>query len=84
MNLPTHLLALAQSTFVTINLSDFVASLLYSFVGIVIFCLTFVVVDKLTPYDLWKELVESKNTALAMVVAGLGLGVCLIIAAAIH
>ena len=84
MNLPTHLPALAQATFVTINLSDFVASLLYSFVGIVIFCLTFVVVDKLTPYDLWKELVESKNIALALVVAGLGLGICIIIAASIH
>jgi len=47
MNLPLHLLATAQSIFVTINLSDFVASLLYSFVGIVIFCLTFVVVDRI-------------------------------------
>ena len=84
MNSPTDFLALAQSTFVTINLSDFVASLLYSFIGIGIFCLAFMIIDKLTPYDLWKELVEQKNLALAMVVAGLGLGVCLIIAAAIH
>ena len=42
-----------------------------AFIGIVVFCLTFIVVDKLTPYDLWKELVETKNTALAIVV-GLG------------
>jgi uncharacterized membrane protein YjfL (UPF0719 family) len=67
-----------------INLADFAASLLYSFLGIAIFCLTFIVIDKLTPYDLWKEIVEHKNTALGMVVAGLCLGVCLIIAAAIH
>lgn len=69
---------------VFVNLSGFVASLLYSFVGIGIFCLAFMVIDKLTPYDLWKELVEQKNMALAVVVAGLGLGVCVIIAAAIH
>ena len=64
--------------------TDLFASLLYSFLGIAIFCLAFIVIDKLTPYDLWQELVEKKNTALAMVVAGLGLGVCLIIAASIH
>ncbi|MDB6077905.1 MAG: hypothetical protein JWO82_1652 [Akkermansiaceae bacterium] len=67
-----------------INLRDVVASLLYSIIGIVIFCLAFIIVDKLTPYDLWRELIEKKNLALALVVAGLGLGLCIIIAASIH
>ena len=67
-----------------INLHDLVASLLYSIIGIVIFCLAFIIVDKLTPYDLWKELIEKNNLPLALVVAGLGLGVCIIIAASIH
>lgn len=67
-----------------VNLKDVVASLLYSGIGIVIFCLAFIIVDKLTPYDLWKELIEKKNTALALVVAGIGVGICLIIAASIH
>jgi putative membrane protein len=67
-----------------VNLKDVVASLLYSGIGIVIFCLSFIIVDKLTPYDLWKELIEKKNTALALVVAGIGVGICLIIAASIH
>jgi uncharacterized membrane protein YjfL (UPF0719 family) len=67
-----------------INVKDLIASLLYSFIGIVIFCLAFIFVDKLTPYDLWKELIEKKNLALALVVAGLGVGVCIIIAASIH
>jgi putative membrane protein len=63
---------------------DIVASLLYSGIGIAVFCVTFLVVDKLTPYDLWREIVEKQNRALALVVAGIGLGICLIIAAAIH
>lgn len=67
-----------------INLKDVVSSLLYSIIGIVTFCLSFIIVDKLTPYDLWKELVEAKNLSLAIVVAGVGLGICIIIAAAIH
>jgi len=67
-----------------INPADVAASLLYSIIGIVVFCTAFIVVDKLTPYDLWKELVEKQNTALALVIAGVGLGLCLIIAASIH
>jgi len=41
-------------------------------------------VDKLTHYDLWKQLVEEKNVALAIVVGSAALGICLIIASAIH
>ncbi|MFD0892662.1 DUF350 domain-containing protein [Luteolibacter ambystomatis] len=67
-----------------INLKDVVASLLYSIIGIIIFCVSFIIVDKLTPYDLWKELIEQKNLPLAIVVAGVGLGLCIIIAASIH
>ena len=67
-----------------VNFKDVVASLLYSGIGIVTFCAAFIIVDKLTPYDLWRELIEKKNTALALVVAGIAVGICLIIAAAIH
>ncbi len=40
--------------------------------------------DKITPYDLWKEIVHEKNVALAIVVGSVALGICLIIASAIH
>ena len=66
------------------NLQAILASILYALIGVAIFCVTFVTVDKLTPYNLWKELVENKNTALAIVVGFVGLGICVIIAAAIH
>ncbi|MEA3208321.1 MAG: hypothetical protein QOE70_1378 [Chthoniobacter sp.] len=59
-------------------------SIIYAVLGIVIFVAGFILVDKLTPYDLWKELVEKKNTALALVVGCTALGICIIIAAAIH
>ncbi len=60
------------------------ASVLYAVIGIVVFALSFIIVDKITPYDLWKELVEKKNTALAIVVGMAALGICIIVAAAIH
>jgi putative membrane protein len=59
-------------------------SLVYSVLGLIVFCVGFVIIDRLTPYDLWKELVKEKNVALAIVVGAISLGLCIIIAAAIH
>jgi uncharacterized membrane protein YjfL (UPF0719 family) len=59
-------------------------SVIYAVLGIAIFIVGFIVVDKLTPYDLWKQLIEEKNVALAIVVGCATLGTCLIIASAIH
>lgn len=59
-------------------------SIIYSVLGLVVFCVGFILIDKLTPYDLWKELVKEKNIALAIVVGCVSLGLCIIIASAIH
>lgn len=59
-------------------------SLVYALIGVVIFWVCFIIVDKLTPYDLWAEIVEKHNKALAMVVAAMCLGISIIVAAAIH
>lgn len=59
-------------------------SLVYSVVGLLVFCLGFIFVDKLTPYNLWEQLVKEKNIALAIVVGCVSIGVCIIIAAAVH
>ena len=67
-----------------INWHDFVSSLLYSIVGVIVFVISFKVVDWITPYNLWKELIENKNQPLAIVVGAVGLGICIIIAAAMH
>ena len=44
-------------------------SLVYSIIGVIVFWVSFVIVDKFTPYELWKEIVERKNQPLAIVVA---------------
>jgi putative membrane protein len=59
-------------------------SIVYALLGVVIFVVVFFIVDLLTPYHLWQELVEKKNLALAVVLGCSALGICLIIAAAIH
>lgn len=59
------------------------AAAVYALLGILLFVLAFVVMDRLTPGTLWKELIEEHNTALAVVVGALSIGISIIIAAAI-
>ncbi|MGH8459937.1 MAG: DUF350 domain-containing protein, partial [Nevskiales bacterium] len=59
-------------------------SILFALIGVVIFWLSFVIIDKITPYKLWEELVEKQNMALGLVVAAMSLGISIIVAAAIH
>jgi uncharacterized membrane protein YjfL (UPF0719 family) len=66
------------------NINVIANSIIYAILGVAIFCIAFVLVDRLTPFNLWKELVEKQNTALAVVVGFAALGICVIVAAAIH
>ena len=59
-------------------------AVLYAVLGIIIFMGAFALIDKMTPYDLWAEIVEQKNVALAIMVGAMSIGVCIIIAAAVH
>jgi len=62
----------------------FLGSILYALIGVLIFWLCFWLIDKITPADLWREIVEKQNQALALVVAAMCLGISIIVAAAIH
>ena len=64
--------------------SAFIGSILFALIGVIIFWLCFIIIDKLTPYHLWQELVEKQNLALGVVVAAMCLGISIIVAAAIH
>ena len=67
-----------------IPLGNVVAALAYALIGILIFILSFVIIDKATPYHLWKEIVQEHNMALAILIGAMSIGICIIIAAAIH
>jgi putative membrane protein len=62
----------------------FFGSIVFAMIGVAVFWISFVVIDKITPYDLWAELVEKKNMALAVVVAAMALGISIIVAASVH
>ena len=59
-------------------------SILYAFIGIAVLWLSFLLFDKITPYDLWAEIVEKKNMALAIVVGSMCIAIGMIVAAAVH
>jgi uncharacterized membrane protein YjfL (UPF0719 family) len=64
--------------------TNLLAAILFALLGIVIFVIAFVIVDKLTPGDLWHDIIRDRNTAMAIVMAGIAIGLSIIIAAAIH
>ena len=67
-----------------INPQFLINSLVYSILGVIVFLVSFVIIDKITPYNLWRQLVEEKNVALAIVVGAMCLGIAIIVAASVH
>ncbi|GHT94663.1 hypothetical protein AGMMS49545_16320 [Betaproteobacteria bacterium] len=67
-----------------INLSLLANSLIYSILGVVVFWVSFLIIDKITPQDLWLEIVKHRNQPLAILIAAMCLGIAIIIASAIH
>ena len=65
-------------------LANIIAAIVFAFIGIVTFVVAFVVIDKMTPFTLWKEIIDEHNTALAVLIGFIALGISIIIAAAIH
>lgn len=57
--------------------------LIFTLIGLVIFGIAFVLVEKLTPFSIRKEIEEDQNTALGIVLGAIILGLAQIIAAAI-
>lgn len=62
----------------------FFGSVLFALIGVLIFWISFVIIDKLTPYDLWEEIVEKQNLALAIVVGAMCIAIGLIVSAAVQ
>jgi uncharacterized membrane protein YjfL (UPF0719 family) len=67
-----------------VQIGNVVNAILYAAIGIGIFIAAFFVIDKITPYHLWKEIVQEHNTALAILLGAMSIGICIIIASAVH
>jgi len=67
-----------------IHYQAIVNSIIYSLLGFVILLVAYFVIEKMTPENTWKEVVEKNNIAVAIVLAAFIIGISMIISAAIH
>jgi uncharacterized membrane protein YjfL (UPF0719 family) len=65
-------------------LKAIVASIVFSAIGLGVFCVGYALVKRLFPFDVNREIEEDQNTALAILIGSFILGLAIIIAAAIH
>jgi putative membrane protein len=62
-----------------------VAAVVYSGLGVFMLTICFALLDLLTPkIEMWKELVEKQNIAVAIFLGAIAYGIATIIASAIH
>jgi len=67
-----------------ISVKFIVEALVFSFLGLGVLAVAFMVFDKLTPGNLWKEIFEEHNISLAIIMGAMALAISQIIAAAIQ
>lgn len=60
-----------------------VAAIVFSFVGVIVFFASLLLMEKLTPFSIIKEIGEEHNTAVAMIVSAIVVGISIIVAASI-
>jgi len=66
-----------------IDLNAVAAAALYSVLGLVIFGLFWVVVIRVTPFSIRKEIEDDQNTALGIILGAVIIGIAMIISAAV-
>jgi len=68
-----------------VNSQYLVNAVVFSAAGLIIFAVSFVLLDVLTPkVSIWRELVEKQNLAVGVFLGAVFIGMAMIIAAAVH
>ena len=65
-------------------LRTFLSTVGYTFFGVIVFAIAYWVMVKVSPFSITKEIETDHNTALAILMASVILGLAIIIAAALH
>ena len=68
----------------SLHLQYLIPAIVYSFIGIVILLLCFWIIERISPENLWKEILEKQNIALAIMAAAFMIAIAIIISSAIH
>ncbi|MBI4601262.1 MAG: DUF350 domain-containing protein [Planctomycetes bacterium] len=65
-------------------MSHFVSTVIYCVLGCALFAAAFRAIMMVTPFSIRKEIEEDQNTAFAIMIGSVFLGLAIIVAAAIH
>lgn len=66
-----------------LDLDHILAVLVYSVMGIIIMVLAFVIIDWIHPRDIWGEIADKQNTAMAIMFGCMMVGIAIIVAASV-
>jgi uncharacterized membrane protein YjfL (UPF0719 family) len=61
-----------------------VTTAIFTAFGLIVFAIAYMIIIKATPFSIRKEIEEDQNTALAIVIGSIIIGIALIVAAAIQ
>jgi putative membrane protein len=64
--------------------ASMLSALVWAVIGLAIFALGWMFFDRVTPYSLWKEIIDEHNTALAIVVGAVAISLAMIVSSAIR
>lgn len=59
-------------------------TLIFVLIGLIFFAIAFKIMEKVIPFSIRKEIEEDQNTALAIVMGSVIIGIAMIVSAAIH
>ena len=83
-----NLTSIAPSVGLIVKLDDLLpvlaTTVIFVAIGLIVFALAFFIVVLVAPFSVKKEIEEDQNTALAIIIGALIIGVAMIIAAAIQ
>ncbi|MEM7043950.1 MAG: DUF350 domain-containing protein [Pseudomonadota bacterium] len=73
-----------MEVFANIQSAEVVATIFYTFLGLALFILSYVLIDWLSPIDLHEEMAEKGNVAVAVVIGSVMISLALLIASIIQ
>ncbi len=68
----------------SLHIEQILGTIVYSIIGVVTFIVTYIVIGKIFPFSVTKEISEDQNIALGIIIGSVMIGLSIIIAAAIH
>lgn len=73
-----------DSSGLAVLIQHLIAAVLFTAMGLLVFAASLWLANRLVPFSLRKEIEEDQNTALAIIIGAVMIGISIIIAAAIH